>query len=224
MPESLRLLDVKPGQRVLDLACGQGVFSRYLSKAGMRVVGLDSSRELIQFAGKRSSGGMQFHVGDAGAPEVLKGEMFDRVVCLMAVQNMEDIEPVFRNVAGWIGSKGNFLFVITHPCFRIPRQTHWGWDEEKKIEYRRVDHYATESRIPILTPPMARSEHYTFTYHRPLARYFEILGEAGLCVDRLEEWISNKESRPGPRAKAENRARREIPLFMAIRARALSPR
>jgi hypothetical protein len=49
--------------------------------------------------------------------------------------------------------------------------------------------------------------------------YISALAEAGLCVDALEEWVSNKKSLPGKRAKAENRARKEIPLFLALRAR-----
>jgi hypothetical protein len=87
------------------------------------------------------------------------------------------------------------------------------------MEYRRIDHYTSELQIPILTPPMAQSKIYTQTWHRPLEKYVQALTGAGLVIDGLEEWISNKESRPGKRAKAENRARREIPLFLAIRAR-----
>jgi hypothetical protein len=44
------------------------------------------------------------------------------------------------------------------------------------------------------------------------------MGEAGLLVDRLEEWPSMRRSQPGPRAAEENRARTEIPMFLAIRA------
>jgi hypothetical protein len=32
----------------------------------------------------------------------------------------------------------------------------------------------------------------------------------------LQEWSSHKESQPGPRARAENRARKEFPLFLAL--------
>ena len=35
----------------------------------------------------------------------------------------------------------------------------------------------------------------------------------------MEEWISNKKSEPGKRAKAENRSRKEIPLFLALRSK-----
>jgi hypothetical protein len=34
----------------------------------------------------------------------------------------------------------------------------------------------------------------------------------------MEEWPSHKTSTSGPRAAAENTARKEIPMFMAIRA------
>jgi hypothetical protein len=37
-------------------------------------------------------------------------------------------------------------------------------------------------------------------------------------VDRLDEWVSPRESGPGPRADEENRARGEIPMFLALRA------
>ncbi|GJL77696.1 MAG: methylase [Nitrospinaceae bacterium] len=219
MPGVLKLLSLKRTSRVLDLACGQGVFSRYLLAKGMQVEGLDVSEELIRFARTRSKPALRFHIADARDSEALKESQFDAVVCLLAVQNMEEIVPVFKNVARWLKPDGKFVFVTTHPCFRIPRQTHWGWDEEKKMEYRRVDRYASDLTIPIITPPVAKSKVYTLTYHRSLQNYFDALADAGFCVDRLEEWASTKTSEPGKRAKAENRARKEIPLFLAFSAR-----
>ena len=41
---------------------------------------------------------------------------------------------------------------------------------EKKIEYRRVDHYRAETNVPILTPPFADEDSFPLTYHRPLER------------------------------------------------------
>ena len=73
-------------------------------------------------------------------------------------------------------------------------------------------------KIPILTPPFIDKDNFTVTYHRPLQSYFSALLKAGLYVDLLEEWMSNKESEPGKRSRGENRARKEVPLFMAIRA------
>ena len=218
MPGVLKLLELKAGRRVLDLACGQGVFSRFLLEKKIKPEGLDSSEELLRMARAHSVKPITYHLGNAGDGKLLDGQEFDGIACLLAVQNMEKVEPVFQNVARWLKPKGKFVMVLTHPCFRIPRQTHWGWDDEKKIEYRRVDRYANEMKIPILTPPFIDKVNFTMTYHRPLQNYFSALLKAGLCVDSLEEWLSNKESAPGKRSRGENRARREVPLFMAIRA------
>ena len=219
MPGVLRLLGVAKNDRVLDLACGQGVFSRYLSKKGVLVEGLDSSAELLKYARSRSGSAVRYHVGDAADSKNFKENTFDGIACLMAIQNIEKMDLLFKSVCRWLKPGKCFVFVMTHPCFRIPRQSHWGWDEEKKLEYRRVDHYMTETNVPILTPPFADSQSFTLTYHRPLQSYVSELVQAGLCVDAMEEWVSNKNSLPGKRAKAENRARKEIPLFLALRAR-----
>jgi hypothetical protein len=42
-------------------------------------------------------------------------------------------------------------------------------------------------------------------------------------VDALEEWPSHKTSTSGPRAPAENVARKEIPMFLAVRAVKVMP-
>lgn len=157
-PGASQLMDLKKGDAVLDLACGQGVYSRYLSQRKMRVTGLDTSEEMIRFARSRSDSSIRFEQGDAQDPEALQGKTFDAVVCLLALQNIESLPPVMHNVKRWLKPGGRFVMVVTHPCFRIPRQTHWGWDEQKKIQYRRVDLYGTESAIPILTPPFVQAK------------------------------------------------------------------
>ena len=221
MPGVFRLLEVRKKDRVLDLACGQGVFSRYLARKGIHVEGLDSSSELVKYARARSGPSIQYHVGDAGNAENFEADRFDGIACLMAIQNIEKMDLLFKSASRWLKTGKHFVVVMTHPCFRIPRQSHWGWDDEKKLEYRRVDHYMTETTVPILTPPFADSKSFTLTFHRPLQSYVSALVQAGFCVDAMEEWVSNKNSLPGKRAKAENRARKEIPLFVALRARSI---
>ena len=57
----------------------------------------------------------------------------------------------------------------------------------------------------------------TWSFHRPLSEYFKILKDNRFTVQILEEWSSDKESE-GSAARMENRARAEIPLFLAIKA------
>ncbi len=124
-PGALQLMQLEKGDAVLDLACGQGVFSRYLSQRKIKVTGLDTSEEMIRFAQSRSDPSIRFEHADAQDSQALQGKTFDAVVCLLALQNIESLPPVMRNVKRWLKPGGRFVMVTTHPCFRIPRQTHW---------------------------------------------------------------------------------------------------
>ena len=46
----IRALDLKPGDRVLDLCCGPGRHAVPLARAGLRVTGLDMSEEYLELA------------------------------------------------------------------------------------------------------------------------------------------------------------------------------
>ena len=54
LPNILRLMDIKKDEIVLDLACGNGFFSREFFKKGAKVIGVDVSPELIEIAKKKS--------------------------------------------------------------------------------------------------------------------------------------------------------------------------
>ena len=144
---------------------------------------------------------------------------FNGASCLLAVQNIDTLEAVFRDAARVLVPNAPFVIVMSHPAFRIPRQSGWGWDEERKLQYRRIDRYATAFDVPIQAHPGGAAHVVTRTFHRPLAAYVAALAAAGFVVDAMEEWSSTRVSDSGPKANAENLARTEIPMFLAIRAR-----
>jgi hypothetical protein len=137
---------------------------------------------------------------------------------VLAVQNIHPLQPMFEGVARALVAGGHLVIVMMHPCFRGAKETHWGWDEKTSVQYRRVDRYLTPRKTPIVTHPGRDPGQYTWTFHKPLELYVRHLRNAGLLIDALEEWTSHKTSQPGPRASAENQARKEIPMFLAIRA------
>jgi hypothetical protein len=132
---------------------------------------------------------------------------------------MNPLQPVFDGVSRALKSGGRFVMVMMHPCFRGPKETSWGWDEAKKVQYRRIERYLIPRKAPIVAHPGKSSDQtYTWTFHKPIESYVKSLRNAGLLIDAIEEWPSRKTSTSGPRAAAENTARKEIPMFMAIRA------
>jgi cyclopropane fatty-acyl-phospholipid synthase-like methyltransferase len=48
--EAIRRVRVTPGQRVLDIGCGTGVFLRLLADNGAKPFGLDASEALLEIA------------------------------------------------------------------------------------------------------------------------------------------------------------------------------
>ena len=234
LPGALRLLEPSPGQRVLDLACGQGVLTRELVAQGVRVWGVDASPRLIDVARRRSPSAVRFAVADATrlgeAPATFwPPGGFDAAACVMALMNMDPLSSVLAGVASLLRPGGRFVAVMLHPAFRSPGRSAWGWDEsEGRVrQYRRIDSYLSPGQREIVMNPgkavRGAKPVVTWTYHRPLQTYVHQLAQHGLFVDRLEEWPSPRRSEPGPRADEENRARREIPVFLGLRAVRLDP-
>jgi ubiquinone/menaquinone biosynthesis C-methylase UbiE len=241
LPGAARLIGAQPGQKVLDMACGQGVLCRLLACKGVEMTGVDASGELIAVARERAGGSehvgklkeltaevvspvgsskigaIRYLVGDARELDFLSENSFDAAACLLAIQNIHPIGPVFVGAARVLKSGGKLVIVMMHPCFRGPKETEWGWDEKRKVQYRRVDRYLLPRKIPIVTHPGKDPGKYTWSFHKPIEAYVRALRNSGLLVDAIEEWASHKKSTSGPRAGAENVAREEIPMFLAIR-------
>lgn len=213
IPGVLRLLHLGKDASLLDLACGQGVLARHLPEA-TAYCGVDIADKLIHAAKKRDRNpNHQYVVGDASQPLPIKNKDFSHAAIILALQNIEQPEPVFMQAAQHLRPGGRFVIVINHPCYRIPRQSSWQIDEQNKLQYRRVNRYMSPLQIPIQHRGV--KEETTWTFHHPLSAYCGWLKNAGLAIETMEEWCSDKES-TGKAAKMENRCRKEFPLFLAI--------
>jgi ubiquinone/menaquinone biosynthesis C-methylase UbiE len=218
LPGVARLLAPKTGETMIDVAGGQGVLCRLMHERGVAVTGIDAARELIAAARQRSDPAITYHVGDARELGFLPADHFNMAACVLALQNIHPIQPVFEGVARVLKTGGRFVIALMHPAFRGPKETSWAWDAAKEVQYRRVDRYLLPRKTPIVTHPGKSPDVYTWSFHKPLESYVKAARGAGLLIDALEEWPSHKKSSPGPRAAAENSAREEIPMFLALRA------
>src|SRR5215831_18244158 len=85
-PPSERLLDVRPGDYILDIACGAGRFARRIASLGGRVLAIDQSPEFIERARLRTPGesSIEYHVADAtntAAMLSFGNRRFDKAIC-----------------------------------------------------------------------------------------------------------------------------------------------
>jgi len=220
-PNLLRVIDPKESTRILDVACGQGYFSRLFASTGAKVTACDISAELVEIARGKSATTIDYRVAPADALAFAQDLQFDVATIVLAIQNIENIQGALQECARALRSGGHLVLVLNHPAFRIPQRSSWGWDDKAAAQYRRLDAYVSDSRIEIdMTPGErdARKKKLTVSFHRPLQSYFKSLNKAGFAVSRLEEWISHKKSQPGPRSAEEDRTRKEFPMFLMLEA------
>ncbi len=119
VPFLMSALALPPHARLLDLACGEGRYSRALSSAGYRVTGFDFSEELLDAAYHRSP-------ALPGMPTYVRGDMrslpffaqFDGVVSLFTsfgyFDEPSDDAKVLEGVARALVPGGRYLIDVAN--------------------------------------------------------------------------------------------------------------
>jgi ubiquinone/menaquinone biosynthesis C-methylase UbiE len=217
LPNLLRVLDIKKGEQVYDLACGQGYFANVFAHMGANVVASDLSKNLIETAKKNSKEKISFYISPAHRAQFLKDNSSDTIVIVLAIQNIENVGEVFVECKRILKKDGRMVLVLNHPAFRVPQGSDWSF--ENGVQSRIVSQYLSPSKIYIdMTPgeKNPKKKIKTISFHRSLQDYTKLFSKNGFAITRLEEWISHKQSGTGPRQAAEDKARKEIPMFMCL--------
>ena len=195
-PAIENLLQLKPGQNILDVGCGNGLTTRRLASLGAKMVGIDFASEMINNARKRTAYNqelIEYQVLDATDETALLklGEnSFDAAVSAMTLMDMAEIEPLFRALTKLIRPGSCFIFAIQHPCFNSMHTTMGAEliEDGSKIytEYSvKVKAYLKPSKKRGLALENQPQPHTYF--HRPLHILFNTAFNAGFVLDGLEE-------------------------------------
>lgn len=196
-PASERQLGVRPGEVVLDLACGNGVMSRRLARLGAMVVATDFSPTLLERARARTTehaDRVEYVLADATDEAQLLAlgeERFDAAVCNMALHDIADIGPLLRALPRLLKPTGRFVFSVPHPAFNFPLGSKAALEEEDRdgelveVRYVKVSNYLRVSPAKGAGMPGEPAPHYYF--HRPLHALLGTCFEGGFALDGLEE-------------------------------------
>jgi SAM-dependent methyltransferase len=208
-PGTAALLDLAgdvSGLRVLEVACGQGRVARELARRGAAVTGLDISAELLAKARAYQAAeplGISYLQADATASGLLKGRVFDIVVCNYGLTDIDDLIGLLVNVARLLRQGGAFVFSLLHPCFP-------GWDSDAPSSWPPGEGYYQEGWW------LASNTGYrgkVGSSHRMISTYLNSLTRYGLLLDRVVE----------PPPSADMQARRPagaapVPFYLAARS------
>jgi SAM-dependent methyltransferase len=194
-PATLRLLGPEPGQRILDIACGNGLHGRRLAALGATVVAIDFSEELLARAGARDEYAeaityLPIDVTDEGQLLGLADRPFDAAICQMALFDIADINPLMCALPHLLKPGGRFVFTIVHPCFN---NNHFRFVAEREdcngvlvTTYSlNIRGYMTPSTDPGLA--MAGQPEPHLYFHRPISEVFNAAFAHGFVLDGMEE-------------------------------------
>jgi SAM-dependent methyltransferase len=214
VPLLLEMLDPQAGEHIADLGCGPGILAPPIAERGARFVGVDLSPRLIAEARKNHGRSGRFLVGDATHLPVhveLPMGGFDGACFLLSIQDINPLDAAIASAARLLKPGGRLAIVMLHPCFRVPRQSGWGWDEGRGLKFRRLDSYLT----PLAVPMQSHGSGTTRSYHRPLGAYVNALSMAGMALTGIRE-IGDLPTQG--ESKADRRAAGEFPLFLGLKA------
>ena len=195
-PSVLELLELKSGERLLDIGCGNGALTRRLAALGATVTAIDFSDQMLEMARARGIGPgalIDYRVVDATDEDALLalgvGE-YDAVVCSMALMDIPIIEPLFRAARRLLRPDGRFVFCTMHPAFNSNNPVFMREVEDNDGVVS--DQFAVKIRHYLNMPPVKGSgapdepvPHYY--YHRPLAELLGVAFAAGFVLDALLE-------------------------------------
>ncbi|MBS4198563.1 methyltransferase domain-containing protein [Bacillus sp. FJAT-49732] len=201
-PHTENLLDVKTGQRILDIACGNGNFSRRLVDLGANVVAVDYSSKMIERAKLRSVSKinqLQYKVCDVTNEESLLElgiQTFDSAVANMALIDIADIQPLMRALKILLKENGIFVFSVTHPCFQSPnmRNVHEIEDNNSNVQSKtsiQIFNYLTPQPYKAIGIKGQPTSHYMF--HRSLSYYLNLAFQHHFVLDGIIEPSFRKE-------------------------------
>ena len=203
-PATLSLLPEVRGKRVLDAACGPGVYSEWLLSRGAEVTGIDASPKMVELARRRLGEKADVRQADLSKPlTFLENESFDIVLSPLTMNYVKDWNAVFREFHRLLRTPGHFILSVTHPFF--------DYTYFKSNNYFETELVGTEWRgfetVKVHMPSFRRSLEATLN---PII-------EAGF---RLEKILEPRPTQEFKEADPEEYAKLlEYPSFLCIRAR-----
>lgn len=230
-PAAERLLALEPGERVIELACGNGQFARRMAELGATVLATDLAAEQIAHAERRTAARteledrIRFLVLDATDTAALAnvgGAPFDAAVCNMGLMDMAEIDALLTAIPVLVKRGGRFVFTLSHPCFNQPGARLVLEEEDRdgaltvQPSVKVVTYKGTGARRGLAVEGQPRPQWY---FTRTLSDLFSGCFEAGLMIDGLEEPAFPPDQTPSRLFGWS--AFPEIPPVLAVRLRVL---
>lgn len=182
------------GKVVLDGACGNGYLTRRMAKTAKKVVGVDFTEKLIEFAKHQDNPkNLEFFVGNLEKLQ-FQNQIFDVVLCNMALMDVEKLDIVIEELSRVLKIGGKMVMSLIHPCFENPPRTYAIFEEkeDKKIRVGTiVQKYFTKGLVVDKRNVVDNGEFYQH-YHYMISDYLNSFSRANLFLREVSEPNGNE--------------------------------
>jgi ubiquinone/menaquinone biosynthesis C-methylase UbiE len=185
IPYILELIGDIRGKRVLDVGCGTGFYSLWLSEKGAKVLGIDSSQEMIKIAKEKASKkelNAKFLIGNVTDMKVEDG-VFDVVLSTLVLMNVKELDKAVSELVRVTRNGGDIIISVQHPIL-----TAGDWERESGQKlFRKLDNYFVERELEVVWEDEKKEPVPFKFYHRPLQAYIQPFLKRGCVLTNLIE-------------------------------------
>lgn len=160
------------GKVGLDLGCGTGLVTQIASKYAKEIIGIDRNKAMLNEANEKTSLGakMIFIQEDMTEKLDFPDQKFDFVISSLAINHIENIEPVFNEVYRVLKPGGFFIFDEPDSGPRTPEQLKF------------------KARPKVIDPLLKHKDQGVTTwYFRPLEEVTRLLTKTGFSIEKITE-------------------------------------
>lgn len=192
MPYTLQKIGDVANQKVLDIGCGEGGYSRELAKRGANVTAVDCSTASIEYAiNKANSENLHIcHlVRNSNDLYEIRDNEYDLVLASMMLMDCEDFDGTVQEIKRVLKKNGRIFISILHPCFN-GKEIRWSKDDEGNTEVIVKNYFSPQTWEAKLTNSI---ETCVIWRHRTLEDYFKAFIKYDLQLKDFNEPIPAEE-------------------------------
>ena len=158
------------GLRVADIGCGTGRHATRLASAGAGVTALDFSAGMMSQARRKlGADRIGFAVADISRPLPIRDHRFDRVICCLVLDHIDDVASLFAEFGRICRRDGFIAISAMHPAMML---------REVQAQFHDADGVTVRPRsVP-----------------NQISDFVNAAATAGLRIDRMSEHVIDEET------------------------------
>lgn len=186
--KELKLIGNIKGKNILEIGCGGAQCGIAMAKQGAKVIGIDISKEQLNFArdlAEKNNVKINFYQGDIENLKQIKSNSQDLVFTAWALHYVENLDKCFKEVYRALKKGGTFILSLPNPISRII--------DDKTLELKE-SYFKIGKKVLTFSDPNKKFVMYNYT----ISQVINTLIKTGFTIEKMIEPDSRKRYKGDP--------------------------